>query len=205
MSDRLTDFFGKIPARVWIYLSVLVAVMLAITLPLALTGYQDVWYSVFWGIFGAVAAVLITRIIYHCATGDNEAEMWAVSLYGIAGDLGWLIGILSTTYTVATIGIVITAAGTLMAAGTRFIGRDGIKVQKSELLGKLRTELRYRFMGDEITGPLDTKRPLVVIEDVRDPLTINEAIAAGYEKEAEEAIEYLKSVINTSVGKEKKE
>ena len=205
MSEKLIGFLKGVPAKAWVYAAVIVAAFLAIALPLGLTGAESAWYSVFWGAFGACAALVVARTIYHCASGDNSAEMWAISIYGLAADLGWLIGIMSTTYAVATIGIVITVAGALMAFGTRFIGRGGVKVQEADLLRKLCGAVRYRFMGDVVEGVLDIRRPLVVIESIKDPLTVDEARSAGFAAEADEAVAYLKGAIaNSRVAKEKK-
>ena len=160
MSEKIKGLIEKIPSRYWIYLAVGVAAMLAIALPLALTETESVWYSLFWGAFGTAAAVIITRCIYHCATGDNSAEMWAISIYGVVADLGWLVGILTESYSVATIGIVILAAGMMMALGTRFVGKDGAKVKRAEVETLLAKTLRYRYMGDVIDGEVDIRRPL---------------------------------------------
>ena len=205
MSDKLIGFLRKVTAKAWIYMAVIAASFLAIALPLGLTGTEGAWYSAFWGAFGAGAAFAIARTIYHLATGDNSAEMWAISVYALASDLGWLVGILSSTYTVATIGIVITLTGALMALGTRFIGRGGVKVQEAGLIDQLSGSLRYRFMGDVLEGMLDIRRPLVVVSSIRDPLTVNEAREAGFANEADEAIAYLREVIaNSRAAKEKK-
>ena len=202
MAEKLKSVFGKIPARYWIYLTVGTAMMLAVSLALGLTGVETPWYSVFWGLFATAAAVLVARTIYHIATGDNTAEMWAISIYGIVADLGWLVGILTNSYSVATIGIVILAAGAMMALGTRFIGKGGIKVQKAEILSGLSKTLRYRFMGDAIDGKLDIDRPLIVTDMTGDKLTIAEAREAGLEKEADEAEKYIMSAIDSYVSRE---
>lgn len=201
----MKNFLVKIPKRAWIYASAAIAVFLAVTLPLALTGTQGALYSIFWGILGGAAALIVARTIYHCATGDNNAEMWAISIYGIAADLGWLIGILATTWAVAIVGIVIMLVGLMMSLCMRYGDRDGTKTKKDELLTDLKKSLRYRFMGDDLKGMLDTKRWLVEIEDAKEPMTINEAIATGYPDEAKAAEEYLTSVLDKFIADQKKE
>lgn len=203
MSEKIKGLIEKIPSRYWIYLAVGVAAMLDIALPLALTETESVWYSLFWGAFGTAAAVIITRCIYHCATGDNSAEMWAISIYGVVADLGWLVGILTESYSVATIGIVILAAGMMMALGTRFVGKDGAKVKRAEVETLLAKTLRYRYMGDVIDGEVDIRRPLVIAEGVKDPMTVEEAYKSGYEKEAEDAMSYIRMAVDNTVAKEK--
>lgn len=205
MKGKLIGILKKVPVRAWIYVAVIAASFLAVALPLGLTGTEGAWYSVFWGAFSALGAFVIARVIYHSVTGDSSAEMWAISIYALIADLGWLIGILSTTYTVAVIGIVIMISGGMMSLGMRFIGKGGSKVEDAELLANACEILRYRFMGDVIEGVLDTKRPLVVVEGIADPLTVNEAIKDGYKDEAADAIAYLKKAIaNSRMAKERK-
>ena len=60
-------------------------------------------------------------------------------------------------------------------------------------------------MGDDLKGMLDTKRWLVEIEDAKEPMTINEAIATGYPDEAKAAEEYLTSVLDKFIADQKKE
>ena len=195
----MKNFLKAIPKRTWIYTGAALAAFLAVMLPLSLTGTQGVLYSIFWGILGGIAALIITRTVYHCATGDNTAEMWAVSIYGLVADLGWLIGILSTTWAVAIIGIVVMIVGALMALCMRYGDRDGSKTKRSELMERMCSTLRYRFMGDTIDGMIDTKRPLVEVKGQTEALTIKEAYAAGFTSEAKEAEAYLLSVIEKAV------
>lgn len=199
----MKDFLKKIPKRAWIYAGAALAALLAVTLPLALTGTQNVLYSIFWGILGGIAALIVARTIYHCATGDNTAEMWSVSIYGLAADLGWLIGILSTTWAVAIIGIVVMIVGAMMSLCMRYGDRDGTKTKREELLLKMKQSLRYRFMGDDISGMLDTRRWLVEVENAKEPMTINEAIANGHTEEAKAAEEYLNGVLDRYVAAQK--
>lgn len=199
----MKNFLTKIPKRAWIYAGTALAAMLAVTLPLALTGTQSVLYSIFWGILGGVAALIVTRTIYHCATGDNTAEMWAISIYGLVADLGWLIGILSTTWAVAIIGIVVMLVGVMMSLCMRYGDKDGTKAKREEIYTKMKGTLRYRFMGDDISGMLDTKRWLVEIEEAKEPMTINEAIANGHTEEAKAAEAYLNSVLDKYVAAQK--
>ena len=199
----MKDFLKKIPKRAWIYAGAVIAAFLAVALPLALTGTQNALYSVFWGILGGAAALIIARTAYHCATGDNTADMWAVSIYGLAADLGWLIGILSTTWAVAIIGIVVMIVGVMMSLCMRYGDKDGTKAKREEIFTKMKNTLRYRFMGDDISGMLDTKRWLVDIENAKEPMTINEAIANGYTEEAKAAEAYLNSVLDKYITAQK--
>ena len=199
----MKNFLKKIPKRAWIYAGAALAAFLAVTLPLALTGTQGALYSILWGMLSGTAALIVTRTIYHCATGDNTAEMWAVSIYGLVADLGWLIGILSTTWAVAIIGIVITIVGIMMSLCMRYGDKDGLKAKKEELLTQMRKSLRYRFMGDDVNGMLDTKRWLVEVADAKEPMTIEEAVANGYADEAKAAEEYLNGVIDKYVAAQK--
>lgn len=199
----MKDFLKKIPKRAWIYAGAVIAAFLAVALPLALTGTQNALYSVFWGILGGAAALIIARAAYHCATGDNTADMWAVSIYGLAADLGWLIGILSTTWAVAIIGIVVMIVGVMMSLCMRYGDKDGTKAKREEIFTKMKNTLRYRFMGDDISGMLDTKRWLVDIENAKEPMTINEAIANGYTEEAKAAEAYLNSVLDKYITAQK--
>lgn len=199
----MMKFLKKIPKRAWIYAGTAIAAFLAVMLPLDLTGTQDALYSVFWGILGGVAALVIARTIYHCITGDNSAEMWAISIYAIVADLGWLIGILSKTWAVAIIGIVIMIVGLMMSLCMRYGDKDGTKTKREELLSRMKDSLRYRFMGDDISGMLDTKRWLVTIEDAKEPMTINEAIANGYTEQAKEAEDYIIAVLDKFLASQK--
>lgn len=199
----MKNFLAKIPKRAWIYTGIAIAAMLAVTLPLALTGTQSVLYSIFWGILGGVAALIVTRTIYHCATGDNSAEMWAISIYGLVADLGWLIGILSTTWAVAIIGIVVMLVGVMMSLCMRYGDKDGTKAKREEIYTKMKKTLRYRFMGDDISGMLDTKRWLVEIEEAKEPMTIDEAISNGHTEEAKAAEVYLNGVLDKYVAAQK--
>ena len=201
----MMNFLKKIPKRAWIYAGTAFAAFLAVMLPLALTGTQSVLYSIFWGILGGAAVLIITRTIYHCATGDNTAEMWAISIYALAADLGWLIGILSCTWAVAIIGIVVMIVGLMMSLCMRYGDKDGTKAKREEIYSKMKNTLRYRFMGDDISGMLDTKRWLVEIEAAKEPMTINEAITNGYTEEAKAAEEYLNSVLDKYVAAQKAE
>lgn len=196
--SKLREFVKGIPIRAWIYAASVAAAFLAVMLPLLFLSEEGALYSVFWGLFASVLALIVARVAYHLATKDNSAEMWAVSIYGIVAALGWLIGILSTTLTMATIGIVILMAGAMMALCTRYIGHDGARLRESEMIDALSATLRYRFMGDVVTGQIDIKRPLIVLDGKTDPPTINEARAAGFTAEAEAAVAYVKEAIRTS-------
>ena len=198
MSAKLKAAFGKVPVRYWIYLGAFAVAMAAVSLPLGLTGTETAMYSEVWGLLAGAAAAIVARTAYHSATGDNSAEMWAISIYGIAADLGWLIGILSTTVTWATIGIVILIAGAMMGICTRFIGRGGVKLMQAEAYDRLSKVVRFRFMGDVVEGKPDIQRPLVVVDGVKDPMTIVEAREAGYGEEADAAAAYLKAAIANS-------
>ena len=202
MIEKIKTWLGKVPVKVWLYAAAFVALFVAVALPLKLTGTETIWYSLFWGVFAGVAGLIAVRTIYHAAKDDNSAEMWAVSIYALIADLGWLLGILSVTYVEAIIGIVIMMAFTMMALGTRYLGKDGWKKRQMDAKDLLFKTLRYRLMGDVIGGAIDTNRLLVDVTDGSDPMTINEAKAAGYKAEAMEAEEYIKEVLKNSFGKE---
>ena len=67
----------------------------------------------------------------------------------------------------------------------------------------MKQSLRYRFMGDDISGMLDTRRWLVEVENAKEPMTINEAIANGHTEEAKAAEEYLNGVLDRYVAAQK--
>lgn len=202
MSGRLKALLARIPVRAWLYAGAAAIAFLAVMLPVWLTGTEGVGYSICWGLLAGLGALVVTRTVYHCASGDNSAEMWAVSIYGIVADIGWLIGILSTTYVGAIVGVVIMLAAAMMALGSRYLGRDGWRRKAMDLRAELNASLRYRLMGDVVGGAIDINRRLVQIEGEADPLTVDEAYALGYEAEAKEAEGYVKSVILRYLGKE---
>ena len=193
------ECLAKVPNRVWLYATAFIAGFLIVFLPLLLLEVVDIFYSIFWGLFSAVLVFIITRTVYHVAVKDASAETWAESIYAFVADLGWLIGIISTSWTVAIIGIVVMIVGGIMSICTRFVGKDGIKAREAELLENLKSTLRYRYMGDTLDGRLDSARYLVNIAGEKDPLTVNQAIAKGYQEEAEDAIAYIKTVIANSM------
>lgn len=202
MSGRIKAFLAKVPVRAWLYAGAAIVAFLAVMLPVWLTDTEGIGYSICWGLLAGLGALVVTRTVYHCASGDNSAEMWAVSIYGIVADIGWLIGILSTTYVGAIVGVVILMAAAMMALGSRYLGRDGWRRKASELRVELNASLRYRLMGDVVGGAIDVNRRLVKVEGEPDPLTIDEAYSLGYEAEAKEAEEYVRTIILRYLGKE---
>ena len=152
----------------------------------ALVFGETAFYSVCWGIAGGALAAVIARVIYHLVQGDNTPEMWQITVYGVISVAGWIGGILSTTWLWATFALAIMCVGVLMATGTRFCKA----VAKEKMKKSLERTLRYKKVGDRLSGELDTKRPLTLIVDGV-ALTVAEAEKAEYSTEAESGREYI--------------
>lgn len=178
--------------KILIYGIPAVVVGIASAIIAALVFGETAFYSICWALAGAALAAVVARVAYHLIQKDNTPEMWQISIYGVVSVAGWVGGILSTTWLWATFALAVMCIGILMATGTRFCKA----VARERLRKSLERTLRYKKVGDMLSGELDTKRPLTVIVDSV-ALTVAEAEKAGYSTEAESGREYIALLLDS--------
>lgn len=150
-----------------------------------LVGHYLPLYVILFSVFGALAGLCIARVCLHIYFKDYSADMWQVTIYhGVAA--GAVMGIIyADSWGLVSLFSAILVGCGIMAAATRFVRQHGGTL----LVYHLEREMRYYPIGDNPKEVEDENRPLIPYGDEK--LTIAEAEARGFTKEAAEAREYL--------------
>ena len=138
-------------------------------------------YIVLWSFFGASLGVCLARVFLHIYFKDNSAEMWQVTIYHFIAS-GAIVGVIyAETWGLVSLFAAILVGMGLMAAASRFVRYHGGTL----LIYHIEREMRYFPIGDKADELEDENRPLIPYGDEK--LTIAEAEARGFQKEADEA------------------
>ena len=186
---------NHVKIKVLFYLAVVVAFFAGIFSICFFATGEGWFYSVCWGLLASGYGFIVARVGFHLYLKDNSAEMWQVTIYWAFAVTGWLIAILSNSWTMTSIGIANLVGFLMMSLGTRFIkyAGDWIKAAVDKDLEFYVENSRWKFIGDDIDSGEDTDRALCSVNG--NPLTIAEAKKQGYVKEAEEGIAYLQECL----------
>lgn len=142
-------------------------------------------YIVLWSVFGASLGICLARVFLHIYFKDNSAEMWQVTIYHFIAS-GAIVGIIyAETWGLVSLFAAILVGMGIMAVASRFIRYYGGTL----LIYHIEREMRYFPIGDNPHEVEDENRPLIPYGEEK--LTIAEAEARGFQKEADEAREYL--------------
>ncbi len=142
-------------------------------------------YIVLWSVFGASLGTCLARVFLHIYFKDNSAEMWQVTIYHFIAS-GALVGIIyADTWGFVSLFAAILVGMGLMAAASRFVRYHGGTL----LIYHIEREMHYFPIGDNPNEVEDENRPLIPYGEEK--LTIAEAEARGFQKEADEARELL--------------
>lgn len=138
-------------------------------------------YSIYWGALGGGLGVTVAWFAWHIALKDWAPEMWQIGIYVLFACLGWLGGIMSTTWGVASLCLAVMVTAILMAIGTRFCKI----VAAVKTTSSLERTLRYRLVDDKLGGAENLDAPLISYGG--NALTVEEAVRAGLPAEQIEA------------------
>lgn len=182
--------------KAWLYPVSGIVGWICSTVILIFAMHYETLYSVLIGAGFGFAFFCIARVVLHLNQDDNSAEMWQVAIYHALAVTGWFIFVQAEGWGIATFGMALVVGATIMCLFSRFL-----KTTDITLLKMINED---RWYPKEGTKEADQTKPICCIKG--ECLTIAEALAKGYTKEAEEAKENLKAYLNNnSKKKEKKE
>lgn len=162
---------------------------------------ETIFYAICFGLFAALLALALSRMILHIIAEDTSAEMYAICIYVILAAFAWLGLIYTESWLFVSIFGAAFVGFLLMAAGTRLLDpviEENVIAEYTKQgyetdLDFLKRTVRFRFTDDKLGNPPDTNRPICQIGDSM--MTCEEAFDAGFGAKAAEGIEYLRMIL----------
>lgn len=186
--------------KYWLYPLCGVVTFLALALPLIFAADLPVAYGISYGILLGVCSIWTARLILHIAIKNTPESFVASQVwYGITIALFVLL-ILNESQSIQTMLVFGIAACVVNSLGFRFFSetKADVAVQaevkketKKEVIERLASTLRYRYLPDNVTPNYD--EPLCLYEGTA--LTAVEAEKKGLGAMYASAIEYIKSIV----------
>ncbi len=185
--------FGKLKLIVYASASLIAAVL---AFCVAFWGFHSsLFYGFAWGAEGAGFGLVIAWTVIHLINKEESPEMYQISIEGLIALVGWMIAILSTTWTVCSIGFAVMIAGVLSALGS-WMSFHTIKSDILENMIDLTwmiNNVRYRYVENDMSKGFSS---VPLIKDGQGKaLTVKEAEAAGLGAAVYDARRYLASVL----------
>lgn len=165
-----------------------------------------------WAVAGAIISSLIAHVVVNAIKKELDPVKWQITIYGVGIAAGWITAILSASWGLFSFGIALIAGCGMMMLGTFILMKKSecpaeksdedcledvpaYKEEESitETANRLINELRYEYVDDVIGGPLNSDKPLCLVDG--NPLTVAEAIEKGLDEVAEKGMAYIEKIM----------
>lgn len=164
-----------------------------------------------WAAAGAIISSLIAHVVVNTLRKEMDPVKWQITVYGAGIAAGWITAILSSSWGLFSFGLALMAGCGMMMLGTFILMKKGecsanmadedrledVPAYKEESVtetaNRLINELRYEYVDDVIGGPLNSDKPLCLVDG--NPLTVAEAIERGLDDVAEKGMAYIEKLM----------
>lgn len=164
-----------------------------------------------WAAAGAIISSLIAHVVVNTVRKDMDPVKWQITVYGAGIAAGWITAILSSSWGLFSFGLALMAGCGMMMLGTFILMKkeecsankadedrlEDVPAYKEESVtetaNRLINELRYEYVDDVIGGPLNSDKPLCLVDG--NPLTVAEAIERGLDDVAEKGMAYIEKLM----------
>lgn len=164
-----------------------------------------------WATAGAIISSLIAHVVVNTLRKEMDPVKWQITVYGAGIAAGWITAILSVSWGLFSFGLALMAGCGMMMLGTFILMKRGecseekadedyledVPAYKEESVtetaNRLINELRYEYVDDVFGGPLNSDKPLCLVDG--NPLTVAEAIERGLDDVAEKGMAYIEKLM----------
>lgn len=164
-----------------------------------------------WAAAGAIISSLIAHVVVNTVRKEMDPVKWQITVYGVGIAAGWITAILSASWGLFSFSLALMAGCGMMMLGTFILMKRGecsedradedrledVPAYKEESVtetaNRLINELRYEYVDDVIGGPLNSDKPLCLVDG--NPLTVAEAIERGLDDVAEKGMAYIEKLM----------
>ena len=164
-----------------------------------------------WAAAGAIISSLIAHVVVNTLKKEMDPVKWQITVYGVGIAAGWITAILSASWGLFSFGLALMAGCGMMMLGTFILMKkdersadradedrlEDVPAYKEESVtetaNRLINELRYEYVDDVIGGPLNSDKPLCLVDG--NPLTVAEAIERGLDDVAEKGMAYIEKLM----------
>ena len=165
-----------------------------------------------WALSAAIISSLIAHVVVNTLRKEMDPVKWQITIYGVGIAAGWITAILSSSWGLFSFGLALIAGCGMMMLGTFILMKKGNYSEDkaddddaledvpaydeesvTETANRLINELRYEYVDDVIGGPLNSDKPLCLVDG--NPLTVAEAIEKGLDDVAEKGMAYIEKIM----------